>query len=230
MRAFYRLDPSFLIADEAGGRAEQHEFDPFFMGVVDFRGPGRHLRLGAAVDDVGMVRAHAQGGAGRVHGHVAGPEGGHILAFDQGRVVFREGVRLHQVGPGEIFVGRVNADQVLAGNVQEHGQPRPHSQEDRVEALLKELVHGIGAADDLIDQNLDSQLFQIVAFISHDLFGQPKFRDAVEKHAAGGVQGLKNGDLVPEDQVSATVNLKGPPPPPFAGGSAGAARPGRCRW
>ena len=49
------------------------------------------------------------------------------------RVVLREAVGLHQVGARQVLVGRVDAVQVLAGNVQEPGQAGAGAQEDGVD-------------------------------------------------------------------------------------------------
>ena len=64
-------EPAALVADEAHGQGEEVEDDALLLGVLDLLGARRQLGLAAAVDDVHLVGAQAQGGAGRVHGHVA---------------------------------------------------------------------------------------------------------------------------------------------------------------
>ena len=133
------------VAQEAQRVGEQQELDALFLGVVDFRRAGGQLVMGAPVDDIGMLGAQAQGGAGPVHGDVAAAEGGDILAFDDGRVTFGEGIGLHQVGAGQVFVGRIDADEMFAGDLQEDRQPGADAQEDGVEALLQEFIHGFAS-------------------------------------------------------------------------------------
>ena len=75
------------------------------------------------------------------------------------------------------------------------GKPGADAQEDGVEAF-QEFIHGFGAADDRIDFDLDPHAFQEVTFLGDDGLGQTEFRDAVEQHAAGAVQGLEDVDFV----------------------------------
>jgi hypothetical protein len=90
---------------------------------MDFFLPGGEFFPTPAVDDIGLLSPQAQGGAGGVHGHVAAAEGGHLFTPDQGGVVIGEVIRLHEVGTGQILIGGIDADVMLPGNLQKHGQP-----------------------------------------------------------------------------------------------------------
>ncbi len=70
-----------VVAQEAQRVGEQQELDALFLGMVDFRATSRQFVMGTPVDDVGVLGAQAQGGAGAVHGDVAAAEGGDILAL-----------------------------------------------------------------------------------------------------------------------------------------------------
>ena len=105
-------------------------------------------------------------------------------------------VGLHQVDPGEELVGGIDAGQVLAGDVHEAGQARAAADEHRLKALCKQLVHGLGLADDHVGFDVDPQLFQGVDLRLDDVLGQTEFRDAVHEHAARHVEGFKHAHLI----------------------------------
>ena len=164
---------------------------------MHFFGTGGQFLFGTAVHDVDLFRAQTLGAAGRVHGHVAAAhDAGHLAHLDGG-VVVGEIVGLHQVGAGEELVGGVNAQQVLAGDALEVGQARAGAHEHGVEALfLEELVHGDALADDHVGDDLHAQSFHGGDFSADQILGQTEFGDAVDQHAAGGMQGLEHGDVV----------------------------------
>ena len=176
------------LPSEAGRRRQQHEFHSFLLGVVDFFLPGGEFFPAPTIDDVGLLRPQAQGGPGGVHGDVAAPKGGNLLAPDQGSVVIGEVVGLHQVGTGQIFIGRIDADVVLAGNLQEHGQPGADPEKYCIKAL-QELIHRFRTADDGVDFDGTTQAFQIAAFGGDNSFGETEFGDAVDQDAARGRAG-----------------------------------------
>ena len=82
---------------------------------------------------------------------------------------------------------------MFAGDFQEHRQSGPHPQVDGIEGL-QQFIHGFRTADDCVDFDLDAHLFQEVTFLGDDGLGQTEFRDAIEQHAAGAVQGLEHVD------------------------------------
>ena len=75
------------------------------------------------------------------------------------------------------------------------GSPAPTPRKT-ASKCLQEFIHGFGAADDRVDFDLDAHAFQEVTFLGDDGLGQTEFRDAVEQHAAGAVQGLEDGTSV----------------------------------
>ena len=162
--------------------------------MFHFLAAGGHLGLGAAVDDVHAFRAHAQGGAGGVHGHVAGAEHGHMLAEVGGGVLFGEGIGAAQVHAGQVFVGGEHPHQVLAGHAQEDRQTGAHADEDRV-IFLAQFVHGEGAAAHAVEVEVHTGTAQAVHFGGHHVLGQTEGGDAVDEHAAGFVQGFEHVHL-----------------------------------
>ena len=101
----------------------------------------------------------------------------------------------HQVDPGEVFVGAQHALEVLAGHVHEDRQPGADRDEDRVE-LLAQLGQGVRLADDRVRLDLDAVGDQPVDLGLDDGLGQAELGDAVDQHAARGVEGLEDGDVV----------------------------------
>ena len=121
----------------ATGLVRQQELDALLLGVLGLLGPGRHLGLGAAVDQVAGLRPQAAGGADGVHGRVAAAHHGDVLApaVEDRLVVTRGIVGAHQVDAGQELVGRVDAVEVLAGDAQELGQARAGGHEHGVDSL-----------------------------------------------------------------------------------------------
>ena len=97
----------------------------------------------------------------------------------------------HQVDPGEVLVGGVDALEVLARDVHEHRQAGADGDEDGVEPL-PQLGQGERLADDRVRLDLDAQLLQPVDLGLDDVLGQAELGDAVDEHAAGGVERLED--------------------------------------
>src|SRR5699024_12192882 len=108
-----------LVAQDLHGVVEQPELDALLLRVVDLLRPRGQLVPAAAVDDEHLVRAHALGAARRVHRHVAAANDGDALRVGLYRRVIVAAVGLHQVYAGEILVGGVDAEEILARDVQE---------------------------------------------------------------------------------------------------------------
>ena len=126
-------------------------------------------RSSAAVHHV-HLGAQPLGAAGGVHGHVAAADHGHGLALQvhDGRVAVLA-VGLHQVDTGQELVGGIDALQVLAGDIHEHGQARAGTDEHRLKAvLLHQLVDGDGAAHHGVRLHLDAHGLQSVHFLLDD--------------------------------------------------------------
>ena len=156
---------------------------------------GRHFGLAPAVDDVHVAGAQTHGAAGRIHGHVAAAHNRNGLGMDDGRIGLL-GVGLHQVGTGQVFIGGQNALQALAGDVHEHGQTGAGAHKDGLEAHLEQLVDGQDTADDHVGHDFHALGLQLLDLVGHNGLGQTEFGDAVDQHAAGGVQRLENGNLI----------------------------------
>ncbi len=142
-----------------------------------------------------MLGPHALGAAGGVHGHVAAADDGGGAGVLQGGVVPLP-VGLHQVDTGQVLVGGVHPRQGLAGDAHKHGQARAGTDEHGLIALLKHFVNVEGLADDHIGLQIHAQGGELVHLVLHDGLGQAELGDAVHQHAAGGVEGLEDGDLV----------------------------------
>ena len=158
---------------------------------------GGQLLHAAAVHHV-HLSAQPLGAAGGVHGHVAAADHGHGLALqvhDGGVAVLAVG--LHQVDTGQELVGGIDALQVLAGDVHEHGQARAGADEHGLKAvLLHQLVDGDGAAHHGVGLHLDAHGLQSVHFLLDDGLGQTELGNAVHQHAAGQMQRLEHRDLI----------------------------------
>ena len=87
----------------------------------------------AAAEHDHALAAQALGPARRVHGRVSAAHDHGAPAHAHGSVAGRELVRAHQVDAGQEFVGRVDADEVLAIDVHEHRQTCACPQEHGIE-------------------------------------------------------------------------------------------------
>ena len=92
---------------------------------------------------------------------------------------------------------RVNTVQILARNLLEVGQACTRADKYRV-VFPEQLVHGLHAADDRIGADLHAQRLDGRDFLPHERLRQTELRDAVYQHAARGMQGFKDRDLIAE--------------------------------
>ena len=184
-----------LVALDGDRVIEQHELDLFGLCVLHLFLTGRQLVLAAAVGDVHMLRAQTLCHAGRVHGHVAAAHDGYAVELLDGRIVIVP-VGLHQVHAGEELVCGVHAQQILAGDVQKLGQTSAGADEHGLIAVLEQLVHGQGLADDHVVLDHDAHGLQVFDLGGHDLLGETELGDAVDQNAAGLVESLKNGHFI----------------------------------
>ncbi len=84
-------------------------------------------------------------------------------------------------------------------HAEEHRQPRPAADEDRVEALLgQQLVDGDERAHHGVGHDLDAERRQRLDLGRDDVLGQAELGDAVGEHAARRVQRLEDRDRVAE--------------------------------
>lgn len=82
--------------------------------------------------------------------------------------------------------------------MQELGQTCAGADEHCLEAVLKQLVNGLGLADDGVGDDVNAHCLEVLDLGSNDLLGETELRDTVNENAAGLVEGLKNGDIVAE--------------------------------
>ncbi len=154
MHRIPRTQP-LLVAEDLDRGHQEVEADPFLLRVVDFLGASGQLVVAAAVDDRRLGSAQAPRGSDRVHRHVSPADDDDALAVEDRSV----GVGIpgpHEVDPGQVLVGRVDALQVLAGDVHEDGQAGADGDEDRVE-LGSQLGQGECLADDRVRLDLHAR-------------------------------------------------------------------------
>jgi len=163
--------------------------------VLDLLHPCRHFRLASAVDDHGPFRPEAAGGTDAVHGGVAAADNRHVPPLDDRRGGKRVAAGLHQVDPGEEFVGRVDPFQVLPRDIQHDRQTGAVGDEDGVE-IGAQLLQGEGLADDDVAVDAHPELHQTLNLRIDDFLGEAEFGDAVTQNAAGIVQRLEHRDPV----------------------------------
>src|SRR5512133_3424662 len=187
--------PTLVVAMQLHGRGEVLELHTLLHGVFEFLFAGRGFLHGAAVDHRDMLRAHAAGGTGGVHGRVARAHDDDVLADGHRRGVVREEVGAHEVDASEELVGGVDALVLLARNAHHLRQAGTGAHEDGI-VLLAQVVQGHAAADEGVHDELHAQAAKRLHLLIHDLVGQAEFGDAVEHHAAGLVEGVVDRDPV----------------------------------
>ena len=169
---------------------------------------GGHFRAGATIDDMDAFRAHAQGGAGGVHGHVARAEDRDVLAVEGRSVVVGEVVGAAEVHAGQVFVGRKDPDQILTGHAEEYRQTGTHADEHGV-VFLGQFGDADGAAAHVVEVEVHAGLAQAVHFGGHHVLGQTEGRDTVDEHAARLMQGLEHVHLDARGGTDARAGQRG---------------------
>ena len=192
----HAADPAVRVAQHLHRVGEGLEDDALLLGVLHFLPAGRQFGHAAAVDDVDGLGPQPLGAAGGVHGDVAAAHDGHRTGFHDGGMAVRL-VGFHQVDPGQVLVGRVDALEAFAGDPHKAGQAGAGGDVHRLEAVFaQQFVDGQHLADDHVAFNVHTQLFQAVHFLLDDVLGQTELGDAVHQHAARHMQGFVDGDLV----------------------------------
>ena len=154
-----------------------------------------------------------QRGPHRIHRHVPAADDDDLFSPDDRRVVFGKAVGLHEIRTGKVLVRRIDAAQVLAGDVHEDRGPCADGDVHRVIPLGEELIHRLEAADDRVGLDLYSQFHEIVDFRIHDRLGETELRDAVDEDASRLVEGLEDRHVVPiTDQIPGDGEPRGPRP------------------
>ena len=180
---------------DGNGVVEQSELDALGLCVLDLFLTGGELILAAAVSDVNMLSAQTLGNARCVHCDVACTDNADVVEMLNRRIVIIA-VSLHEVYAGEKLVCGVNAEQVLAGDVQELGQTCAGADEHCLKAVLEQLVDGLGLADDGVVYDLDAHCLEVIDLGSNDLLRKTELRNTVNKNTAGLVESLEDGDVI----------------------------------
>ena len=126
------------------------KLDSFLLGMVNFFDSGRKFFHGTPVNDIDFVRSQAKGRTRRVHGYIAPAQNGRLLSFGDRSIVFGEKVRFHQIGAGEVFVGRINPVKIFARDIHKGGEACAGPEENCVIAVSHQLIYGINLPDDHI--------------------------------------------------------------------------------
>ncbi len=196
LHALEAHDVLVRVAQDLDGVVQELELDALLLGVVDLLSPGGQLVTAAAVDYEHLVRAHALGAARRVHGHVAAADDGDALGVVLYRRIVVVAIGLHEVDTGEVLVGGVDAEQVLARDIHELGQTGAGADEHGLIAILEQLVERHGAADDAVVDELDALALEVLDLAVDYALGQTELGDAVGQDAAALVQRLEDRDVV----------------------------------
>ena len=172
------------------------QLDALFLGMMQLFQTGGHFRLAAAIDDVHMLRAETLRAARGIHGNVAAADDRNGVRTDDRRVAL-VAIALHEVDTGQVLVGGHNALERLALDVHEHGQACTGADEHGLEAhLLEQLVDRKDLADDHVGHDMHAHGLELLDLVGNDGLRKTEFGDTIDQHAACGVQGLKNGDLI----------------------------------
>ena len=141
--------------------------------------------------------SQTEGCSGRIHGHVAAAHDDSLLCPHDGSPGFL-GEGAHQVGPGQIFIGREDAHGLLAGDVHELGKARAGTYEYGVIALfLHQSIDGGGLADNAVCLDLYAQGLNVLDFLLNDrVLGKTEFGNAVDQNAACLVEGFEDLDII----------------------------------
>ena len=184
-----------LVAEDFQRGSEELELNALFLCVVHFFCTCRKLSLGTAVYDVDIVSTHALCNACAVHSNVAAAEDCDLLCvIDRRRGVFL--ICLHQVDTGQVLVCGVDAVETLARNVQEVRQTGAGADKDRLIAVSEQVVDGLGAADNEVQDEFNALCLQRVDFLLYNSLRETELRNAVHQNAACGVQYLEYGDVI----------------------------------
>ena len=142
-----------------------------------------------------MLCTQTLGNARCVHCDIACADDADIVEVLYRRIVIIA-VSLHEVYTGKKLVSGVNAEEILAGNVQELRQTCARADEHGLIAVCKQLVNGLTLANDCVVYDLNAHGLEVLDLGSNDLLGQTELGDTVNQNAAGLVECLKNGNVV----------------------------------
>ena len=175
-----------VFAEDLGRCAQEAELHALFHGFRDFLRVRRHLGLAAAVDDVSILRAEADGRAADVHGDVA--------AADDG-ALFADARLLAEVDPAQEVHTAVHAGELFAGHADGCALLRADGQIEALVALLTQLVDGEILADLDAALEVHAHLTEHLDLGVDNILLEAEARDAEGQHAAGHFVFIKHGDI-----------------------------------
>ena len=153
----------------------------------------------APVDDIHILGAQPHRTPRRIHRHIAAADHRHLLAhLDRGGIPGIE-VGLHEIGPGQEFIGGINHVEVFPGDLEKHRQPRPGGQINSIVAGVEQLIQTEIDPDHRIELDLHTQRSHVVDFTLDDFLGQAEFGNAIHQHSPRHMQGFEHGHLMPQD-------------------------------
>ena len=175
-----------VFAEDLGRSAQEAELHALFHGFRDFLRVRRHLSLAAAVDDVGILRAEADGRAADVHGDIAAADDGALFADTR---------LLAEVDLAQEVHAAIHAGEVLTGHADGCALLRADGEVEALVALLAQLVDGDVLADLDAALEVDAHLLEHLDLGVDHVLLEAEARDAEGQHAAGHLVFIKHGDV-----------------------------------
>src|SRR4030042_1280519 len=151
------------------------------QGGFNFLRTGGQLAAGTAVDDMDLLSAKSQGGAGAIDSHVAAADDRYLLAD----VDLLAETDIPQEGRSV-----VDAGEILTLHPEGLAAVCPGGQENGTKALREKTINGINFG---IKFYFHPGIFNHLDLLVEDLGGKAVVRDADTHHAAGFRELLENG-------------------------------------
>ena len=157
---------------------------------------GRKFCLASAVYDM-YFRSKAQRSPGCIHGNVSAAYYRDLLACHD-RCIIRIIEGLHQIAPGQVFIGRKYAVGCLARDSHKHRKACAGADKYGFEVfLLHQLVDGSGFSDHYIRLKLNAQFFYFLDLFFNDLFlWKTELRNSVYQNAAKFMKCFEYGHFI----------------------------------
>src|SRR5208337_1202485 len=139
----------------------------------------------------------AKSAARRIHRHVPCTDHGHSFAYLDGGIEFGELIAFHQIDTTEEFICRHDPVEIDSRNAHKHRKASPGAQKNCI-VFGQQFIDGKGTSYDVISKYPNTEgLCRRFDFSLDNLFlWKPKFRNAVNEHAARSMKGFEDGDIV----------------------------------
>ncbi|HWR93025.1 MAG TPA: hypothetical protein VN300_11375 [Desulfobacterales bacterium] len=183
------LAPADDIACRLVEQQEMHARRQRFHALV---GLGRHLGVGAPVDQVDVRGAEPGGRLDAVHGHRPAADDGHGPAGDPFGHILETAVAQRR----KVVHRGKNTRYGLSLRVDGLRRPQAGRQKDGFEALLEQLLRSARTRDGLAALELDAEIRDVLELPSQEIQAEAVGDHPVAQHAAGLGPGLENGDRV----------------------------------